>query len=197
MARTLRLREKPRRRPHLKVESLEDRSVPATDITVTSDVFTVTNGADESIALTLNKVGDDYILLVVGSTFNLPVPIGGVSLSDGDQTLTVDTDDVGVNAWSFLLGNLADSLTVGVGTVNGFAPVTVAGGVGVGETDQLTIDDSANATAHDLHGYGIDRHARRRDHGQLLADGADFADRGFRGRHRQRARRPPRPHRSP
>src|SRR5262245_26343511 len=141
MAPRPRIRLLPRRRQRLQLESLEDRTTPTTNITASGSDFTITNAAGESVNLTVGMTGTDYVLQIAGSTFNLPDPLLNVTLSVGGTKATIPA--AGVASWNFHLGDQDDTLVVGTGLLDSFAPVTVDGG---GGNDSLTLDDSANSS---------------------------------------------------
>jgi len=141
MAPRPRFRLLPRRRQRLQLEPLEDRTTPSADITASGQKFTVTDDANENITLTVGLTGGNYVLDIVGSTFTTSE--SNVTLNSTKDQATIPANKV--DSWKFLLGDLDDSLVVGTGTLDSFAPVTVDGG---GGNDSLTLDDSADLSTN-------------------------------------------------
>src|SRR5262249_27955870 len=90
-----------------------------------------------------DKTGSNYVLQLSGSTFNLPAALPNVTLSADKLQATIPAADV--HSWTFLLDDMDDSLIVGTGSLDSFAPVTMNGGDG---NDSLTVNDSTDTTAN-------------------------------------------------
>jgi hypothetical protein len=137
MARTSSNSSKSKRRCRLRIEALEDRSVPATSILNAAHVFTITNDVGESAGVTVEKSGSTYLLKIDTDKFSNPGSDDDIVLSNGDQWATLSD----VNSLIFNLGDGDDSIDIGKGSLDSFVDVTV---LGAGGTDTLTVNDETN-----------------------------------------------------
>ena len=133
------------RRRTLNLQSLEDRSVPATAISVASNVFTIANTDNLSVSIQVERISNVYTLHITGDTFTNNA--GGRVTIAADGTAMLNGT---VSGLVFNLGDGNDTLTAGGGSLDTFtAPVTVDGG---DDSDTLVVDDS---TDDDANTYGI------------------------------------------
>ena len=120
---------KSNRRCRLHIESLEGRIVPSTTITrdaVDPGKFVITNDPSEVATITFDRVGAKYTLQSSDTEFASTAP--GVTVAA--DKLSAEIDAAVVTSLNFALGNMSDSFTIGSGTADGFAPITVDGGSG-------------------------------------------------------------------
>ena len=78
-----------RRRPRLTLQTLEDRWVPATDITAIGTAFTIANSVGESATITFDRSSLNYTLSIAGSTLTNSGGNPNVTITGGGTGATI------------------------------------------------------------------------------------------------------------